>query len=185
MPGDLKPRPRGGWRQSRPIRQRRAIVNPTEDPPMTPRFNIFKVAPALTNALMGVEAALAESGLEHGLAELVRLRASQINGCAFCIHMHAADARAHGEDDLRVIMLDGWRESPLFTDRERAALAWTESLTRITKSHASDADYEAVKSQFNESEIVALCVVIGQINNWNRLQIAARFVHPVDAAQAA
>src|SRR5262245_60794960 len=123
---------------------------------MTPRFNAFKVSPNLTKALMGVEAAIADSGLDHSLAELVRLRASQINGCSYCIHMHVADAKAHGETDLRIIMLDGWRESPLFTDRERAALAWTESLTRITKSHASDADYELVKSQFSESEVVAL-----------------------------
>jgi len=152
---------------------------------MTPRFNAFKVAPNLTKALMGVEAALGESGLEHGLAELVRLRASQINGCAFCIHMHVMDARAHGESDLRIVMLDGWRESPLFTDRERAALAWTESLTRIAKSHAADADYELVKSQFSESEIVALSVLIGQINTWNRLQIAGRVVHPVQPTASA
>ncbi|CAN7211079.1 carboxymuconolactone decarboxylase family protein [Phenylobacterium sp. LjRoot225] len=152
---------------------------------MTPRFNAFKVSPDLTKALMGVEAALAESGLEHSLAELVRLRASQINGCAFCIHMHAADARSHGETDLRIIMLNGWRESPLFTDRERAALAWTEALTRIAKTHAPDADYELVKSQFSESEIVALSILIGQMNAWNRLQIAARAVHPVEAAKSA
>lgn len=152
---------------------------------MTPRFNAFKVSPDLTKALMGVEAAIENSGLEHGLAELVRLRASQINGCSYCIHMHVMDARAHGENDLRIVMLDGWRESPLFTDRERAALAWTESLTRIAKTHAPDADYEFVKSQFSESEIVALSVLIGQINNWNRLQIAARVVHPVETAKAA
>lgn len=152
---------------------------------MTPRFNAFKVSPDLIKALMGVEAVLAESGLEHGLAELVRLRASQINGCSFCIHMHATDARSHGETDMRIIMLDGWRGSPLFTDRERAALAWTESLTRVDKTHAPDADYELVKSQFSESEIVALSILIGQINAWNRLQIAARVVHPVKAAHSA
>jgi AhpD family alkylhydroperoxidase len=152
---------------------------------MAPRFNAFKVSPDLTKALMGVEAALAESGLEHGLAELVRLRCSQINGCGFCLHMHLVDAKAHGETPLRIIMLDGWRSSPLFTDRERAALAWTESLTRIAKTHAADADYELVKSQFSESEIVALSILIGQINSWNRLQIAARAVHPVEAAKAA
>lgn len=152
---------------------------------MTPRFNAFKVTPDLTKALLGVEAALAESGLEHGLAELVRLRASQINGCSFCIHMHVVDARAHGETELRIIMLDGWRESPLFTDRERAALAWTESLTRIAKTHAPDADYELVKSQFSETEIVALSILIGQINLWNRLQVAGRVVHPVEAAKSA
>ena len=152
---------------------------------MPPRFNAFKVLPEVTKALMGVEAAIADSGLEHGLADLVRLRASQINGCSFCIHMHVVEARAHGETDLRMIMLDGWRESPLFTDRERAALAWTESLTRIAKTHAPDADYELVKSQFGESEIVALSILIGQINSWNRLQIDSRVAHPVEAAKAA
>jgi len=152
---------------------------------MIPRFNAFKTSPTLAKALMGVEAALADSGLDHSLAELVRLRVSQINGCAFCIHMHVMDAKAHGETELRVVMLDGWRESPLYTDRERAALAWAESLTRITKSHASDADYAVVQSQFNESEIVALTILIGQVNHWNRLQIAARAVHPIEAAKAA
>jgi AhpD family alkylhydroperoxidase len=152
---------------------------------MSPRFNAFKAQPDLTKALMGVEAAISESGLEHSLAELVRLRASQINGCAFCIHMHVVDAKAHGETELRIIMLDGWRESPLFSDRERAALAWTESLTRIAKTHAPDADYELVKSQFNDGEIVALSILIGQINSWNRLQIASRAVHAVETAKAA
>ncbi|HEY9234078.1 MULTISPECIES: carboxymuconolactone decarboxylase family protein [Phenylobacterium] len=152
---------------------------------MTPRFNAFKVSPDLTKALLDVEAVLEGSGLEHSLAELVRLRASQINGCAFCIHMHVTDARAHGEDGMRIAMLDAWRESPLFTDRERAALAWTESLTRIAKTHAPDAEYELAKSQFSESEIVALTVLIGQINTWNRLQIAGRAVHPVQPAKSA
>jgi len=152
---------------------------------MIPRFNAFKVSPALTRALMAVEAALAESGLEHGLAELVRLRASQINGCSFCLHMHVADAKAHGETELRMIMLDGWRESSLFSDRERAALAWTESLTRIAKTHAPDADYELVKSKFSESEIASLTILIGQINSWNRVQIASRVTHPVEAAKVA
>lgn len=152
---------------------------------MIPRFNAFKVSPALTKALMGVEAALADSGLEHSLAELVRLRASQINGCSFCLHMHVADAKAHGETELRMIMLDGWRESSMFSERERAALSWTESLTRIAKTHAPEAEYELVKSQFSESEIVALTILIGQINSWNRLQIASRVTHPVEAAKAA
>lgn len=151
---------------------------------MTPRFDALKVSPDLTKALVGVEAALAQSGLERGLADLVRLRASQINGCAFCIHMHAKEARSHGETELRIVMLNGWRESPLFTDRERAALAWTESLTRITKTHAPDADYDLVKSEFSEDEIVALTVLIGMINTWNRLQIAARAVHPVEAPKS-
>ena len=152
---------------------------------MTPRFAPFKIVPDLTNALLAVEKALAATGIEHSLAELVKIRASQINGCAFCVHMHIADAKAHGETDMRLFLLDTWRESPLFTDRERAALAWTESLTRIAKTGASDADYELVKSQFTEVEIATLSVMIGQINTWNRLQVAARAVHPVQPVTAA
>jgi AhpD family alkylhydroperoxidase len=152
---------------------------------LIPRFAPFKLAPDATKAMLAVETALGEAGVEHSLGELVRLRASQINGCAVCIHMHAADARAHGETDARIIMLDGWRESPLYTDRERAALAWTESLTRIAKTHAPDADYELVKSQFSDAEIAALTLIIAQINAWNRLQIAARAIPPVQAAAAA
>ena len=152
---------------------------------LTPRFAPFKLVPDVTKALLAVETAIAETGIEHSVAELVRLRASQINGCAFCIFMHVQDARAHGETDLRIQMLDAWRESPLYTDRERAALAWTESLTRISKTHAPDADYDLVKSQFSETEIAVLSILIGQINTWNRLQIAARAVHPAQPATAA
>ena len=146
---------------------------------MTPRFAPFKVAPDLIKALMGLEAALSAGGLEHSLGELVKVRASQINGCAFCIHMHVTDALAHGETDMRMFLLDAWRDSPLYTDRERAALAWTEALTLIADTGASDADYALVKSQFSEAELVNLTVMIGAINTWNRLQIAARAVHPV------
>ncbi|WP_338607938.1 carboxymuconolactone decarboxylase family protein [Pelagibacterium nitratireducens] len=149
---------------------------------MTPRFLPFKVAPNLTKSLLALEAAITEGGLEHSLAELVKLRASQINGCAACLHIHAKDARQHGETEMRIFLLDAWRESPLYTDRERAALAWTESLTNIAATHAPDADYELVKSQFNESELVTLTVMIGAINTWNRLQIAARTVHPIEPA---
>jgi AhpD family alkylhydroperoxidase len=152
---------------------------------MTSRFAPFKIVPDLTTALLGVEKVLEAAGIEHGLANLVKIRASQINGCAFCIHMHISDARAHGENDMRLFLLDVWRESPLFTDRERAALAWTESLTRIVKTGAPDADYALVKTQFTEVEIATLTVLIGQINSWNRLQVAARAVHPVKPATAA
>jgi AhpD family alkylhydroperoxidase len=152
---------------------------------MSPRFNAFKTSPDLAKALMGVESALAQTGLERRLANLVRLRASQINGCAFCIHMHAKDALSHGETDLRIIMLNGWRESPLYTDRERAALAWTESLTRIAETHAPDADYDEVKGQFSEDEVVGLTVLVGMINTWNRLQIAARAAPAVQGAESA
>jgi AhpD family alkylhydroperoxidase len=152
---------------------------------LTPRFAPFKLAPDVTKAMLAVETAIGETGLEHSVAELVRLRASQINGCAFCIFMHVQDARSHGETDLRIQMLDAWRESTLYTDRERAALAWTESLTRIAKTHAPDADYELVKSQFSDTEIAVLSILIGQINAWNRLQIAARATHPAQPASAA
>ena len=152
---------------------------------LTPRFAPFKLVPDVTKAMLAVETAIAETGIEHSVAELVRLRASQINGCAFCIFMHVQDARAHGETDLRIQMLDAWRESPLYTDRERAALAWTESLTRISKTHAPDADYDLVKSQFSETEIAVLSILIGQINTWNRLQVAARAVHAAPPAAAA
>ena len=146
---------------------------------MTPRFAPFKVAPDLTKALLALEAAVTAGGLEHSLGELVRLRASQINGCAVCLHMHATEALAHGESGMRVVMLDAWRDSPLYTDRERAALAWTEALTLIAENGASDADYALVKTQFSEAELVTLTVMIGAINTWNRLQIAARAVHPM------
>lgn len=152
---------------------------------MTPRFAPFKVAPELTNALLALETAIAAGGLEHSLGELVKLRASQINGCAVCLHMHTKDARSNGESEMRIYMLNAWRDSPLYTDRERAALAWTESLTRVAKTGAPDADYNLVKAQFSEAEIVNLTVMIGAINLWNRLQVAARAVHPVEALKPA
>lgn len=152
---------------------------------MTPRMNIFQVAPEGSKALLAVEAAIEKSGIEHGLLELVRLRASQINGCAFCIHMHVKDALKHGESDMRIHMLDGWRDSPLFSDRERAALNWTESLTRIAETHAPDADYALLQGQFSETEIAHLTLLIGAINVWNRVQIGLRAVHPVEEPAAA
>ena len=152
---------------------------------MTPRFAPFKITKDLTDALIVVEQALGATSIEHSLAELVKIRASQINGCAYCVFMHVQDAKAHGETDMRLFLLPTWRESPLFTDRERAALAWTESLTKIAKTGAPDADYELVKSQFTDVEISILSVMIGQINTWNRLQVAARAVHAVQPAVAA
>jgi AhpD family alkylhydroperoxidase len=147
-------------------------------------MNIFQTAPEGSKALIAVETAINQSGLEHGLAELVRLRASQINGCAFCIHMHVTDARKHGESDMRIHLLDAWRESPAFTDRERAALNWTEALTRIAETRAPDADYALLQSQFDETEIANLTLLIGAINLWNRVQIGLRAVHPVEAPAA-
>ena len=153
---------------------------------MTPRVkNPFKTAPDGIKALVALEASIKASGLEQGLLELVKLRASQLNGCAFCIHMHATDARARGESEMRLYMLNAWRESPLYTDRERAALAWTDALTLLATTGAPDADYDLVKSEFTESEQVNLTLLIGAINLWNRLQVGLRAVHPVDKAHEA
>ena len=146
---------------------------------MSPRLNIFQAAANGTKAMIEVETSLANSGLEHSLLELVRLRSSQINGCAFCIHMHVTDALKNGENAMRLHLLDGWRDSPSFSDRERAALNWTESLTRISKTHAPDEDYALVKSQFSDTEIGYLTLAIAQINAWNRIQIGLRAIHPV------
>lgn len=152
---------------------------------MTPRMNFFHVAPEGAKAMLAVEASIQQSGLEHGLLELVRLRASQINGCSYCIYMHVRDAVQHGESNVRLHMLDGWRESPMFTDRERAALNWTESLTRIADTRAPDEDYAQLQSQFSEREIAYLTLLIGSINVWNRVQIGLRAVHPVEKPAAA
>ncbi|WP_276600047.1 MULTISPECIES: carboxymuconolactone decarboxylase family protein [unclassified Nannocystis] len=153
----------------------------------TPRLqnNPFKLAPEGTKAMMALEASFKASGLEHSLMELVRMRASQINGCAFCIHMHATDARKAGETEMRLYMLNAWRESSLYTPRERAALAWTEALTRVADTGAPDSDYELVKAQFSEAEQVHLTLLIGSINAWNRLQVGFRAAHPVEPPSAA
>jgi AhpD family alkylhydroperoxidase len=150
---------------------------------MIPRIkDAYKTVPEGIKAMMALEASIAASGLEHSLIELVKLRASQINGCAFCIHMHVTAARAKGETEMRLYMLNAWRESPLYSDRERAALAWTEALTLIAATAAPDADYALLKAEFNETEQVNLTMLIGSINLWNRLQVGFRAVHPVDAA---
>lgn len=153
---------------------------------MTPRVNNpFKAAPAGVKAMMALEATLQDSGLEHSLMELVKLRASQINGCAYCLHMHATDARKAGETEMRLYLLNAWRESSLYTPRERAALGWTEALTRLADTGAPDEDYAAVAAQFTEAEQVNLTLLIGAINVWNRLQVGFRAAHPTDAAVAA
>ena len=153
---------------------------------MTPRLETpFKAAPEPIKAMMAFEATLKASGLETSLLELVKLRASQINGCAFCIHMHATDLRKHGESEMRLYMLNAWRESSLYSERERAALAWTEALTRLAETQAPDEDYNRLKAQFTEAEQVNLTLAIGAINVWNRLQVGFRAAHPVDEARNA
>ncbi len=125
-------------------------------------------------AMLGLERAVAASGLEHALIELVKLRASQINGCAYCIDMHTKDARAQGETEQRLYALSAWRETPFYTDRERAALAWTEAITLVSQDHVPDAVYEEVRLHFSKQELVDLTLALVAINGWNRLAIAFR-----------
>lgn len=145
---------------------------------MKPRLDAYKAAPETMKAMLAFENAVKASGLEHSLVELVKTRASQINGCAYCIHMHTRDARAAGESEERLYLLSAWRESPLYTRRERAALAWTESLTLLSQTHASDEDYEALQAEFSPEEQVKLTLLIGAINVWNRIAVGFRSVHP-------
>lgn len=150
---------------------------------MIPRIaNPHALAPEAIKAMMALEQSFTKSGLDHDLLELVKFRVSQINGCAFCLHMHAADLRRHGESEMRLYMLSAWRESTLYSDRERAALGWAEALTRLPEMGAPDADYNAVKAAFSDAEQVWLTMAIGAINTWNRLQVAFRVAHPVDDA---
>ena len=146
---------------------------------MKARMNFYQAAPDTIKALVAVENEITASGREQSLIELVKTRASQINGCAYCINMHTEDARKHGETEQRLHLLNAWRESPLYSERERAALAWTEALTLVSETHAPDADYEAVQAEFTDGELVNLTVLIGAINAWNRIAIGFRAVHPV------
>lgn len=153
---------------------------------MTARLrNAYMLAPESINAMQALEASFEASTLESVLMNFVRLRASQMNGCAFCIHMHSTHLREAGESEMRLYMLPAWRESTLYSDRERAALGWTEALTRLSETHAPDADYEPVKANFTDVEQVELTFLIGSINVWNRLQVGFRAPHPVDRARAA
>ena len=145
---------------------------------MTPRLNPFAAAPKEMKAWLDYSLTVGGS-LEKPLLELIKIRASQINGCANCLHMHTLDARKNGESEERIYLLDAWQESPLYTDRERAALAWTEALTKLSETRAPDAVYQAVKAQFSEEEQVNLTLMIIAINGWNRIAEGFRFVHPV------
>jgi AhpD family alkylhydroperoxidase len=133
-------------------------------------------APEAYKAMLGLEKYLSNSSIEKPLRELVKLRASQLNGCAYCIDMHWKDARAGGETEQRLYGLDAWEESPYYTDRERAALAWTEAVTRVADAHVPDAVYDHARSQFSEQEMVDLTYAVATINAWNRLAIAMRSV---------
>lgn len=141
---------------------------------MEPRFNAYSVSPDGYKAILSLEHYLRHCGLEEGLLHLVKLRASQINGCAYCLDMHWKDLRAIGEEEQRLYSLDDWRECPWYTDRERAALAWAEALTLLTEGHVPDAVYEQVRPHFTEKELADLTLALVAINGWNRLSIASR-----------
>jgi len=152
---------------------------------MKPRLNPYQAAPEAMKAIGALEAYVRGCGLEHALIDLVKTRASQINGCAFCIHMHTREARARGETEERLYLLDAWRESPLYSERERAALAWTEAVTLVAQTHVPDAVHDEARAQFSEEELVKLTLLVATINAWNRIAISFRSVHPLKAARAA
>jgi AhpD family alkylhydroperoxidase len=127
-------------------------------------------------AMLGLSGYQARCGLEPSLLELVKLRASQINGCAYCLDMHTKDARARGESEQRLYLLDAWRESPVYSERERAALAWTEAVTLVAESRVADAVYEEARRHFSDDELLALTMAVATINAWNRLNVALRTV---------
>ena len=145
---------------------------------MKARLNPYQAAPEAIDAVLHLETYIKDCGLERSLIELVKTRASQINGCAFCIHMHTRDARTHGESEERLYLLDAWRESPLYTERERAALAWTEAVTLVSETHVPDEVWEETKAFFSDEEMVKLTVLVATINAWNRIAISFRSVHP-------
>ncbi|MCE9524273.1 MAG: carboxymuconolactone decarboxylase family protein [Alphaproteobacteria bacterium] len=145
---------------------------------MQARFNPYSAASEGLAGLLGVETYLKSCGLEASLLHLVKTRVSQINGCAFCLHMHTREARADGEREARLYLLNAWRESAMFSARERAALAWAEALTTVATAHAGDDVYEAVRACFSEKELSDLTIAIAMINGWNRIAIGARSVHP-------
>jgi AhpD family alkylhydroperoxidase len=142
---------------------------------MTPRIDVTKyLDSAGIQALRGLQKEIDGSGLEHSLIELVKIRTSQINGCAYCLDMHTKDARAAGETEQRIYSLSAWRETPFYNDRERAALEWTESLTLISSTHVPDDVFESVRRHFTEAELVSLTFAVIAINSWNRLAVSFR-----------
>jgi AhpD family alkylhydroperoxidase len=143
---------------------------------MKPRIDLRHVNPGIFQAMLGLERQIRQAGFDHTLLNLVRMRASQINGCAYCLDMHSKDARALGETEQRLYGLNAWREAPYYSARERAALEWTESLTLVSETYVPDEVYERVRQQFSEDELVHLSLAVVAINGWNRLNVAARTV---------
>jgi len=143
---------------------------------MQARINLMHVNPGVIHAMLGLEKQVRQAGFDGKLLDLVRMRASQINGCAYCLDMHSKDARANGETEQRLYGLNAWRETPYYSARERAALEWTEALTLVSETHVPDDVYERVREQFSEDELAHLSLAVVAINGWNRLNVAARTV---------
>jgi AhpD family alkylhydroperoxidase len=143
---------------------------------MNARIDLMHVSPGIIQAMLGLERQVRKSGLDATLLDLVRMRASQINGCAYCLDMHSKDARANGETEQRLHGLVAWRDAPYYSARERAALEWTEALTLVSETHVPDDVYERARAQFTEDELMHLSLAIVAINGWNRLNVAARTV---------
>lgn len=147
---------------------------------MSPRMNIFQAAPDAMKAMLAVEATFENSGLEHSLMELVKLRASQINGCAYCVDMHVKESRHDGLSEQWINLMCVWRESPVYDARERALLGWVDAVTNIAQTGAPDDAYETLQAHFSSEEIAKITVAIGTINVWNRIAVGFRSQHPID-----
>jgi AhpD family alkylhydroperoxidase len=143
---------------------------------MEPRLDVKTIDPEAIRTLLGFSTYLSKSGLDRRLANLVALRASQINGCAYCIDMHTKDLRAEGESEQRLYLLDAWRDAPFYSDQERAALAWTEAVTRLAEKQVPDSVYQEVRRFFSEKELISLTMAVVAINSWNRMNIAFQTV---------
>ena len=143
---------------------------------MKARIDLMRINPGIMQAMFGLERQVRRAGFDRRLLDLVRMRASQLNGCAYCLDMHSKDARANGETEQRLYGLSAWRETPYYSARERAALEWTEALTLVTETHVPDDVYDRVREQFSEDELAHLSLAVVSINGWNRLNVAARTV---------
>ena len=143
---------------------------------MSQRADFYSSSPEAMKAMMQLEVAVGKLGLEPALIEIIKLRASQVNGCAYCVDMHTMDMRKAGEDERRIATVCVWRETPFFTARERAVLGWTEALTRLADTHAPDAEYDAMKAEFSDKEMVDVTLAINTINAWNRFGVGFRKV---------
>ncbi|MER8381501.1 carboxymuconolactone decarboxylase family protein [Mesorhizobium sp. M0142] len=152
---------------------------------MKERLQFFGAAPEIMKAVSVLNKAVDECGLEKSLLHLIKLRASQINGCSYCVEMHSREARHDGESEQRLYLVSAWKESPLFSERERAAFAWTDALTRIADNGVSDELYARTLEHFSEQELVKLSVALGMINTWNRLCVPFHAIHPMPAVMAA